>query len=568
MNKNLLIRNGIVFFSLAISNQLYSQVGINTNKPVATLDVVSHPTANVLDGIIAPRITASDLKNKIYSLEQTGAFLYVTEGFGSVTPSTQTALIKTTGYYVFDGSQWKPFGTDNTNVGWGLGGNSETTSSNFIGTTDINPLKFKVNSINAGLIEYSANGFGSTSFGQNSLINPNPNINSVAFGSNVLTKLTSGYYNSAFGNRILEQLTTGTMNVSIGGLSGYNLVDGNNNAFLGANAGTGIVNGNNNTHIGYTNRASGNNISNTVILGNNNSAFAGSNNSILIGNNSTSAGLNNIILGSSSASGNINGFIRSNIITIGNNISPINSTLSNNRIIANNELIIHNYASSSDDSIPLIRGNFTTASKYLKIGGKFILEPTLTEDATGDLAYTKMLLAKEDGSVGFSNFSYTPVVTVNSTSISRVRLGNDITSSTISRTTIPNWNFNVSNGKVYKVKIFGAYSTIATTTGGSLGFILTNGATGTIFGKIQMNIVHTNSAAPEQVITAIDNSSTTVRSFATSTGVGTINIPEVIDGEVIFECTADGTFNLQWGSEVASSTATLLKNSIIEIIEI
>ena len=61
---------------------------------------------------------------------------------------------------------------------------------------------------------------------------------------------------------------------------------------------------------------------------------------------------------------------------------------------------------------------------------------------------------------------------------------------------------------------------------------------------------------------------TITRSFATSTGVGTINVVEAIMGGVIFECTTGGTLNLQWGSEVVSSNTTLLKNNIMEVIEI
>lgn len=45
--------------------QIFSQVGINTTEPKATLDIVGKPSeSNVLDGLIVPRITAIQLKAK------------------------------------------------------------------------------------------------------------------------------------------------------------------------------------------------------------------------------------------------------------------------------------------------------------------------------------------------------------------------------------------------------------------------------------------------------------------------------------------------------------------------
>lgn len=565
MNKNLFIRNGIVLFSLAVSSQLYSQVGINTDKPAATLDVVKNPTANVLEGIIAPRISATDLREKIYTTEQTGAFLYITEGFGAIIPNGQTALIKNPGYYVFDGTEWRPFVSD---VSWSTLGNSGMGNSNFIGTTNNVSMNFKVNSKPSGWIE-NAPYNGSTSFGYQTFSQSNPNSSNSAFGYNALNSLTIGNTNSFFGSSAGELLTIGHHNSAYGSYTGRYLVSGYNNTFAGFGSGAGIIDGYNNTHIGYTRTDYGSDTNNTIILGALSQVRTGAEGSILVGNNSYSLGKNNLIFGSSTMPGtNTSEGIKSNCIAIGNYVAPQAMGAKNNRMLANNELIINNYQSLLDDDIPLIRGSFTPGSKYFKIGGKLILEPTLTPDATGDLSYTKNVVAKADGSFGLATMSNLPVITVNSTSVSRIRLVNDIISSTTSRANIPNWNFNVTNGKVYKIKILGAYSTVATNTGGSLGFVLLDGALGAIFGKVKMNIVLTNTAAPEQVITAIDSSSTTVRSFVTSSGVGAINTPEVIDGEVIFECTADGTFNLQWGSEVASSTATLLKNSIIEVIEI
>ncbi|RLJ32949.1 hypothetical protein CLU97_2419 [Chryseobacterium sp. 7] len=88
-----------------ISTIAYSQVGINTTTPQATLDVIGKPaTPAVLDGIIPPRLTGVQLKAKTYTAAQTGAFVYVTTPDPS--PSGQTINVTTVGTYSFDGSRW------------------------------------------------------------------------------------------------------------------------------------------------------------------------------------------------------------------------------------------------------------------------------------------------------------------------------------------------------------------------------------------------------------------------------------------------------------------------------
>ncbi|PXW16267.1 hypothetical protein C8D70_104205 [Chryseobacterium sp. CBTAP 102] len=118
MKKNLTVLN-ILFCSM-----LFSQVGINTNTPKSTLDVVGKPSdPSIFDGIIAPRITGADLKTKTYTAQQTGALVYVTAADPS--PSGQTVDVVSLGYYYFNGdvtiNKWikiaaGPF--DQTNDEW------------------------------------------------------------------------------------------------------------------------------------------------------------------------------------------------------------------------------------------------------------------------------------------------------------------------------------------------------------------------------------------------------------------------------------------------------------------
>ena len=75
----------------------FSQVGINTTAPKATLDV-SINTQDILqaDGIIPPRVTGFQLKNKdhLYNSEQTGTIVYVNEPLSSEDTTIKTSAVR------------------------------------------------------------------------------------------------------------------------------------------------------------------------------------------------------------------------------------------------------------------------------------------------------------------------------------------------------------------------------------------------------------------------------------------------------------------------------------------
>lgn len=104
---------------LSVGFSTFAQVGINTGQPKASLDVVGFPSdANKLDGIIAPRLTGTQLKAKNYTASQTGALVYVTAV--DAAPSGQTVNVITPGNYYFDGTLWqRQTGTD-----WQVKGNA------------------------------------------------------------------------------------------------------------------------------------------------------------------------------------------------------------------------------------------------------------------------------------------------------------------------------------------------------------------------------------------------------------------------------------------------------------
>ncbi|MCJ7933400.1 MAG: hypothetical protein MUW56_07100 [Chryseobacterium sp.] len=114
------MKNKLFTLSLLFSGCLIdAQVGINTSSPDGTLDVVGFPAiVNKLDGIIAPRLTETELNKKTYTAAQTGALVYVT--LADIAPTGQTVSVTAPGYYYFDGNQWqKQTGND-----WHVTGNA------------------------------------------------------------------------------------------------------------------------------------------------------------------------------------------------------------------------------------------------------------------------------------------------------------------------------------------------------------------------------------------------------------------------------------------------------------
>lgn len=108
MKLNLLIF--VLFYAI-----VNSQVGINTNNPLVTLDVVGKPDiAASIDGVAPPRITGDQLKAKTYQAIHDGTLVYVTVAALSSNQTGQTINVNMPGTYVFDGSTltWAYLGTN------------------------------------------------------------------------------------------------------------------------------------------------------------------------------------------------------------------------------------------------------------------------------------------------------------------------------------------------------------------------------------------------------------------------------------------------------------------------
>jgi hypothetical protein len=209
--------------------------------------------------------------------------------------------------------------------GWGLNGNASTNpATNFIGTTDTAALHFRVNNIQAGLVDtfgYNvalgfrtldsvADGQYNTAIGYKALTKGGSN--NTAIGSNALRYNTTGTDNTAVGMEAMQMNTTGISNIAVGeGAMQYNTTGGDNtvmgfyamsnnttglaNTAIGERAllGTGAGTGKFNTAVGY----------NSLELnstGTNNTATGGfAANSITSGSYNTASGYGSLTIDSS-----------------------------------------------------------------------------------------------------------------------------------------------------------------------------------------------------------------------------------------------------------------------------
>lgn len=146
---------------------------------------------------------------------------------------------------------------------WNLAGNAGTNpSTQFVGTTDNQPLRFRINNTRAGLLHIEnsffgwssglnhTTGFGNTGIGVEALkTNTTSNYNS-AFGWRSLWSNTSGYNNTATGGAAMIMNTTGNHNTATGYYSLGDNTTGNFNSGFGLQALGFSGTGNHNTAVG------------------------------------------------------------------------------------------------------------------------------------------------------------------------------------------------------------------------------------------------------------------------------------------------------------------------------
>ncbi|MCB0710020.1 MAG: hypothetical protein KDC15_11590, partial [Chitinophagaceae bacterium] len=204
------------FFSKA------QNVGIGTTTPLNKLHVAGGLRVDTLANSIDSGLLRHDKNGVVYSLKFTGQSTDVLRGNGTFGNVGQDA--------------------------WLLYGNSGTDpNTQFIGTTDQTPLRFRIFNTNAGRLD--SIGFN-TSFGFRTFDSLTTGTYNSALGYKSLISNTTGKYNSAFGANVLRFNTTGGHNTGIGNLSLYSNTTGSDNTAIGDQSMSNNTTGGFNTALG------------------------------------------------------------------------------------------------------------------------------------------------------------------------------------------------------------------------------------------------------------------------------------------------------------------------------
>lgn len=116
---------------------------------------------------------------------------------------------------------------------WITSGNKGTGNDDFIGTSDDQPLRFKINNVKAALLDSATY---NTGFGFKVLDSVTTGKFNAAFGYKAFVRNTEGNYNTAIGVQTLRSNISGASNIAIGASSLYNNSSGNASVAVGDSA--------------------------------------------------------------------------------------------------------------------------------------------------------------------------------------------------------------------------------------------------------------------------------------------------------------------------------------------
>lgn len=256
-------------------------VAINNSNaapdPSAILDINS-PNK----GILLPRVTLLGIGDAAtIPSPATGLMVYNASGFLA------------TGLYCNEGTPVAPLWTkikSGIDADWSVSGNI-VLANHFIGTTNFQSLRFKVNNVFFGALYASNDNIG---LGEGALQNITTGIENTGIGALSLKTNSSGSYNTSFGAKTLVANSTGYENVAIGRLSMNSNTIGSQNTAIGSGSMRFNTDGQVNTAVGYESL-------NSNTHGNGNTALGSG--TLFFNTN----GGNNVALGANSLRANTNG---------------------------------------------------------------------------------------------------------------------------------------------------------------------------------------------------------------------------------------------------------------------
>lgn len=199
--------------------------------------------------IAANAVTTAKIANTAVTADKlaTSAVTTAKIANGAVTAAKLNQMSASTGQVLkWNGSAWTPATDDTGTAGWNLSGNA-ATATDFIGTTNNQPLVFKMNNQKAGLINSS---YYNTAFGYQSLNAITTGSDNTAIGYRALQSNTNAQGNTAVGANALKTNTTGAWNTATGFDALYSNTTGGDNVANGFHALYNNTTGGSNTAIG------------------------------------------------------------------------------------------------------------------------------------------------------------------------------------------------------------------------------------------------------------------------------------------------------------------------------
>ncbi|MBK6379223.1 MAG: hypothetical protein IPF72_05535 [Chitinophagaceae bacterium] len=223
----------LIFLFAAFVETNAQSVAINTTGATANASAILDISSNS-KGVLIPRMTKGQ-KNAI-AAPAIGLLVY-------------QALPDSIGFHYYNGTVWvwlQP--SSGAGNDWSLTGNAGTdTATNFIGTTDNMPIRFKQG--NEWLGQWNKN-TGNYFIGEVAGKKVTTATDIIGIGDSVLNSLTTGSRNTAVGSLALTKITTVTDNTALG----YNVMNratnANFNTGVGSRALESLTTGDNNTALG------------------------------------------------------------------------------------------------------------------------------------------------------------------------------------------------------------------------------------------------------------------------------------------------------------------------------